>query len=71
MKINLGQAIARCELCGGTHFHFAKETEALKESPALVCANCGRQVHYAELILQIEAEALQAAKKRLRTSRLL
>ncbi len=71
MKINLGKAIARCDGCRGRRFDFADERETLKDSPRLVCADCGRQVAYAELILQIEAEALDAAKSRLRTSRLI
>jgi hypothetical protein len=71
MKIHLGPVIARCERCGGTHFDAAHEGELLKESPALVCAACGRPATYAELILQMEPEAFEVATKRLRHTRLL
>lgn len=65
MKIHLGRAIAHCAQCQGTCFAHADEREFLKEWPALVCAACGAPTTYAALLLQIGAEALAAARKRI------
>jgi hypothetical protein len=64
--IHLGDVHARCLECGHCEFVAVDPGTELDEMSELLCAGCETPVMQGELILQIAAEALKDARRKLR-----